>query len=99
VEWVAPAGAVFAAVLLGGTFMGLTSLGLMAGREINPVAPQRTLANLTASFGVGQMIGPTLAGLLAAQTGSLRAPSLAAAGALVLCAFLALSEARRRRRA
>jgi hypothetical protein len=45
---------------------------------------------MTASFGAGQMIGPSVAGFLAESTGSLRLPSGLAAAALVLAGVLAL---------
>ena len=43
---------------------------------------------MTAAFGLGQMIGPSFAGYAYALTGSFRAPSLAAAAALVIAAAL-----------
>lgn len=88
VEWVTVPGICLAAVLLGGTFMGLTALGLMAGRQLSSANPQRTIGLMTASFAFGQMIGPTVAGYLFDQLGSLRVPSLAAATALVVAAGL-----------
>lgn len=89
VEWTTLAGICFSAVLLGGTFMGLTALGLMAGRASGGVRQQRIIGLMTASFGAGQMIGPLLAGVLADLTGSLRAPTLTAAAALVIAAVAA----------
>src|SRR5262249_28588783 len=78
------------AVLLGGTFMGLTALGLMSGRVLAGTKPQRVIALMTASFGAGQVIGPSVAGFLAESTGSLRLPSRFAAAALFFGAVLAL---------
>jgi cyanate permease len=46
------------------------------------------LALLTAGFGLGQIVGPALAGFLRESTGSYVAPSLAAAAALVVAAIL-----------
>jgi predicted MFS family arabinose efflux permease len=91
VLWIAPAGVFLAALLLGGTIMGLTSLGLIAGQRLSPGDPRATLAIMTACFGVGQMIGPAFAGVLHDATGSFLVPSMAAAGALVLGALFALS--------
>jgi predicted MFS family arabinose efflux permease len=90
VDRVTTLGVAFAAVLLGGTFMGLTALGLMSGRALAGGQPQRVIGLMTASFGAGQMIGPTVAGYLAESTGSLRLPSWLAAGALLIAAALAL---------
>ncbi len=89
VDWMTAPGICAAAVLLGGTFMGLTALGLMSGRALAGGQPQRVISLMTVSFSVGQMAGPSVAGFLAEHTGSLRLPSLLAAAALVLAALLA----------
>lgn len=86
------AGLALAGLLLGGTFMGLTALGIMAARQ-DAAAPPRAVAVMTASFGVGQILGPGFAGLLHGWTGSFMAPSLAAAAALLLAATLVLRSA------
>lgn len=77
-----------AAVLLGGTFMGITALGLTEARRLSPGAQRQTLAVITACFGVGQMIGPLVAGVLGEATGSFATASFAAAAALVVAAVL-----------
>ncbi|WP_158260104.1 YbfB/YjiJ family MFS transporter [Zobellella endophytica] len=61
--WPGPAGALLGALLFGGTFMGITALALSLGRRLAPSRVQATLAGLTAAFGLGQIIGPVLAGL------------------------------------
>jgi predicted MFS family arabinose efflux permease len=91
VLWVAPAGVFLSAVLLGGTIMGLTSLGLLGGQRLSTGDPRSTLAVLTAAFGVGQMVGPALAGAVYDATGSFVLPSMGAAAALLLGALLSLS--------
>ena len=88
VLWLAPWGILFGAALLGGTFMGLTALGLVAARRRAQGDPRRTLAVMTAAFGTGQMIGPSFAGVLRDATGSFVLPSLVAAAALVAAALL-----------
>jgi len=88
VVWIAPAGILLAASLLGGTFMGLTALGLIQGRQQSHGDPRRTLAMMTAAFGAGQIIGPACAGLLYDVTGSFVGSSLAAGVALVAAALL-----------
>ncbi len=85
------AGEVLAALLLGGTYMGITALGLVAAREAQPHDPSRVLGRMTAAFALGQMIGPALAGALAERTGDFSLASLIAAGALIVAAALAAS--------
>jgi MFS family permease len=78
-----------AAGLLGGTFVGLTALGLVHIRRLSSRDPRRNLALMTAAFGLGQMVGPTLAGVLHDSLGSYLAASLLAAVALAAAAALA----------
>ena len=80
-------GALAAAVLLGGTYMGSTALGLTAARHLS-AHPRQALARMTASFGLGQMVGPLFAGVLAERTGSFVAPSIVAAVGLLVAAGL-----------
>lgn len=88
VEWVTIPGICLSALLLGGTFMGITVLGFMAGRMLSAGHPHRAFARMTASFSVGQMIGPTLAGFLSQWLGDFRVASLIAAAALIAAAML-----------
>lgn len=90
VLWLNSAGVVIAAIFLGGTFMGITAVGLVAARALAPANPRRTLALMTAAFGLGQIIGPSFAGLIHDATGSFTSPSLAAAAALIVSAALAI---------
>ena len=78
-----------AAGLLGGTFVGLTAIGLVHVRHLSGGDPRRNLALMTAAFGLGQMIGPTLTGVLYDALGSYRVPSLLAVAALIAAAALA----------
>ena len=79
-----------ASVLFGGTFMGLTAVGLIHARDLSVGDPRRSLALMTASFGFGQMIGPFVAGLLHDQLGSYLVPTLLATAAFAAAAGLAL---------
>jgi len=81
--WVGP---VLAGLLLGGTFVAVTAYGLQAGRLLAPQSPRRAFALMTAAFGVGQIIGPIVAGQLAHSTGSYFAQSLLAALVLLVSA-------------
>ena len=80
-----------AAGLLGGTFVGLTAIGLIEARHLSAGDPRRSIALMTAAWGLGQMVGPTLAGVLYDWLGSYLMPSLLATAALVGAAALAAS--------
>jgi predicted MFS family arabinose efflux permease len=90
VLWLTPAGVLLAAALLGGTFMGLTALGLIRARRLSQGDPRRTLAVMTAAFGLGQIVGPAFAGVVYDATGSFLLPSLTAVSALLIGALLAV---------
>ena len=90
VLWISTPGILIAVISLGGTFVGITALGLIAARRLSAGDPRPNIAFMTASFGAGQMVGPTFAGFLFDRLGSFTAPSLAATGALVLAAALAV---------
>ncbi|MDN3562966.1 YbfB/YjiJ family MFS transporter [Paeniroseomonas aquatica] len=90
VLWPTATGALMAAALLGGTFMGITALGLAGGRRLAGGDPRRAFALLTASFSVGQIAGPVLAGFLLDRTGGFVLPTLLAAGALLAAAVLGI---------
>ncbi|MEO1275992.1 MAG: YbfB/YjiJ family MFS transporter [Pseudomonadota bacterium] len=77
-----------AALCLGATFMALTAIGLQEAVRRAPRNAQGVIALMTAAFGLGQIIGPALAGWLRAETGSFTAPSLMAAAVLLAGAAL-----------
>jgi len=89
VEAVSIIGIGLSTILIGGTFMGLTALGLMGARQLAGELSQRAIAQMTASFAVGQLIGPAVAGSLFDQLGNFRVASLLAAAALLAAAILA----------
>lgn len=89
-----PFAVVTAALLFGGTLMGITSLGLMLARTLSRGDPRRAMAMTTAAFGLGQTVGPTFAGYAHQMTGSFVLPSLVAAATLLVAALLAVPPAR-----
>ena len=86
-------GPLLAGVLLGGTFIALTALGLQTARQLVPLAPRRIFAVMTASFGLGQIIGPIAAGLLAQASGNYVSASIMAAVVLLVSGTIAWSAA------
>ena len=82
------AAVLFAAVGLGGTVMGLVALGLIIARRMIGGDPRRIAAVMTASFGLGQMVGPMYAGYAYGLGGSFQIPTLTAAAALLVAAAL-----------
>ena len=82
-------------LMLGATFIMVTAYGLQIGRALSPQSPRKALAFMTAAFGVGQIVGPLVAGWLAEGSGSFNTPTLLAAGVLLFCAALIGVEMRR----
>ncbi len=95
VVWVSAFGLFVAATFLGGTFVGITALGLMAARELSSGDPRRSLAVMTAAFGLGQTVGPVVAGYGFDLTGSFLLPSIIAAIGLCMGSFLVVAIRRR----
>jgi predicted MFS family arabinose efflux permease len=90
VAWPNAVGTFLAAILVGGTFMGLTALGLVRARTLASGDPRRVLALMTGAFGLGQIIGPAFAGVVSDHLGSFTVPSVTAVVALLIAALLAL---------
>ncbi|HEX2255588.1 MAG TPA: YbfB/YjiJ family MFS transporter [Afifellaceae bacterium] len=89
--------ALLGAGLFGGTFLGITMLTLPLGRH---GLAGRGFAVSTAGFGVGQMLGPLLAGVLMAgpadhAAGLLSSAGVLAVGTLFLVWAVAIGRARR----
>ena len=80
-------------LLLGGTFMGISVLSLQYGVSISGKSSAHTIAIMTAVYGIGQIIGPLVAGI-SARSGGGFGPSFALSsaslfvGALILAASL-----------
>ena len=77
------AAAFSAAVLFGGTFAGITALTLTLAGHLAPSRSAQLIGMLTAVFGVGQMIGPVLGGVIADRAQNFT-PALVAASVCVL---------------
>ena len=74
-----PAMFLAAALLYGGSFIGIVSLTLALVGRAFPANPAKAMARLTLSYGVAQVLAPALAGQMAQDSGSYR-------GALLLTA-------------
>ena len=86
-------GPLIAGVLLGGTFIAITALGIQIGRQLALQSPRRIFAVMTAAFGLGQIVGPIAAGLLAQASGNYVLASIMAAVALLASGVIAWSAA------
>ena len=82
--------AIAAAVLFGGTFAGISALTLTLAGALAPRRSAGLIGLLTAVFGVGQMIGPVLAGVVAHRAQGF-APALLGAAALVFAGGLLMA--------
>ena len=91
VLWHSTTGVIVAAVCLGGTFMGLTALGTLIARAMPGGDPRRKIAAATAAFGLGQIIGPMVAGFAYDRWHSFVIPSFAAVAALCIAGAIAMA--------
>jgi MFS family permease len=91
VLWHSTAGIVVAAICFGGTFMGLTALGTLIARAMPGGDPRRKIAAATAAFGLGQIIGPMVAGIAYDRWHSFVLPSFAAVAALCVAGAIAMA--------
>ena len=78
------------AVLVGGTFVGTVTIAMPAAQRAAAKAGANMMASMTVVYGMGQILGPMLAGNLYAQSHSFNSALLAAAGALLLAIIVSL---------
>ena len=83
-----------AATLFGGTFVGITLLVVAYARKVAPQATALAIGLMTAAFGLGQIIGPLIAGFLAERSGSFDSSLMLSSAAVVVGAGLLLLIAR-----
>ncbi|HFD8265584.1 YbfB/YjiJ family MFS transporter [Raoultella planticola] len=74
------------ALLVGFTFMGTVTIALPEARRLNQRVKFNMIAAMTATYGVGQIIGPFVAGTLHNLTGSFNPSLIVAAASLCLAA-------------
>lgn len=75
-------------ILFGGTFMGITTLATILGRELSPQDSSKAIGFMTVIYGVGQIVGAGAAGLLASHSGGFQIPTLAASGVILAGALI-----------
>ncbi|MGM0876556.1 MAG: YbfB/YjiJ family MFS transporter [Bacillota bacterium] len=90
VFWMSRTGLVISALLFGATFMGITTLATTFARQMSPSNSSRIIGLLTAIYAVGQMIGPTIAGILSSFTHDYNAALIGAASVVLIGACLLL---------
>ncbi|MBL8471528.1 MAG: YbfB/YjiJ family MFS transporter [Rhodocyclaceae bacterium] len=74
---------IFAALLYGGSFVGIVSLALSVIGRAFPANPAKAMARLTLSYGVAQIVAPAMTGYIAQATGTYRGALLLAAGIML----------------
>ncbi|WP_293959984.1 YbfB/YjiJ family MFS transporter [Sneathiella sp.] len=77
-----------AAILLGGTFMGMTALGLVEARNMVPDHARQILAVMTLAVGIGQIVGPIFAGFVHGVFGNFVMASLMAATGIIIASLM-----------
>ena len=77
------------ACLYGFTFVGIVSIVLTMAGRFYPTKPSKLMGMLTMSYGVPQIVAPTIAGYLASQTGNYFGALYMASG-FVLLGFVAI---------
>ncbi|MDH6164981.1 MFS family permease [Variovorax boronicumulans] len=88
VAWPTIGGFALGSLLLGMPFTAITLFAMREARRLRGNAAAGLIGYATASYGVGQIIGPLFAAPLAQRTGSFQQPLLVAAAALALGAVL-----------
>ncbi|MCR6476138.1 YbfB/YjiJ family MFS transporter [Variovorax sp. ZS18.2.2] len=88
VAWPTIGGFALGSLLLGMPFTAITLFAMREARRLRGNAAAGLIGYATASYGVGQIIGPLFAAPLAQRTGSFEQPLLVAAAALALGAVL-----------
>jgi predicted MFS family arabinose efflux permease len=81
------------ALLFGATFMGIVTLALSDGASYVPTARARIVGFMTGVYGIGQIVGPALAGYFSARTGSYNMALCMASAAVVAAGTLLIPDA------
>lgn len=91
------ASAIMGSILFGGTFMGITTLGLTIGRQASSGQSTKNIGYMTAAFSIGQIIGPITAGAITDYVHSYALPMFMSGILLLIAmALLKISEVKRK---
>ena len=90
-----PLAALGSGLLLGGTFMGITVLSLQYGVVLSGRPSAHTVAVMTALYGVGQIIGPVIAGLVSHGQGFYPAFTVSAVSLFIAAGLLLARNAKK----
>lgn len=93
VLWPSPTTALLGGFLFGACFMGIVTIVLALGGKMSPHNPSALIGILVVAYGVGQIVGPVLAGIAMEHTG-ISAIGLWSAAACSLVSILFLWGAR-----
>jgi MFS family permease len=77
------------AALIGGGWVGIVCITLSTIGRFHPSNPAKAMARMTISFGVANILAPTISGYIAAQTGSYRG-ALVMAGVVMMIGIVLL---------
>lgn len=91
VIWISDVTLIVSALLFGATFMGITTLATTLARQISPYNSNQIIGYMTAIYAIGQIIGPSIAGILSTHTSNFNAALLCSAGVVLLGALLLLT--------
>ncbi|RNF39790.1 YbfB/YjiJ family MFS transporter [Planococcus salinus] len=83
-------GALVGSLLFGASFMGLTAMFVAATRALLPEQSNKGIGFLTFVFGIGQMVGPIIAGILIEYSGNYNS-SIAFATIILLLGMVLLA--------
>lgn len=83
-----PTAALLSAFSFGFTFMGLAGMSIALAARLQPGAPARATALITIGYGIGQVIGPWAAGLVATGSSGFALPLIGAGTVVVASALL-----------
>lgn len=96
VLWHTVPGTIIGAAALGATLVGITALGLQQARLMAGNQAPRALALMTASFGLGQIVGPLAGAALVGPNNDFLPPTIMASSVLALSGVMLMPLLRRK---